>query len=129
MNTPTVITDSQAADYNTKGFIVVENIYSAEEVQEMRDALSALVESARGLTDHTDVIDLEPNHTPDVPRVRRIKEPFKNHPVFNKMARTPRLIAVLTKLLGPAFRMHGSKINLKSAEYGSPVEWLSLIHI
>lgn len=123
MNTPTVITDKQTADYNEKGFIVVENIYSAAEVQEMRDALSELVESARGLTDHTNVIDLEPNHTPDVPRVRRIKEPFKNHPVFNKMARTPRLIEVLTKLLGPAFRMHGSKINLKSAEYGSPVEW------
>jgi hypothetical protein len=39
------------------------------------------------------------------------------------MARKPRLIAALTALLGPAFRMHGSKINLKSAEYGSPVEW------
>lgn len=118
-----VIADDQVAAYNTKGFIVVEDIYSPEDIQEMRDALAGLVDSARGLTDHTSVIDLEPNHTPDQPRVRRIKEPFKNHEVFNRMARHPRLIAALTALLGPAFRMHGSKINLKAAEYGSPVEW------
>ena len=123
MTTDPMISDSEVASYNDKGFIVVENIYTPDEVQEMRDALAELVESARGLTDHTSVIDLEPNHTPDRPRVRRIKEPFQNHPTFDKMARHPRLISVLTSLLGPSFRMHGSKINLKSAEYGSPVEW------
>ncbi len=123
MTTDPVITADQVAAYNDKGYIVVEDIYSPADVQEMRDALAGLVESAHGLTDHTDVIDLEPNHTPEAPRVRRIKEPFKNHEVFNRMARHPRLIAALTALLGPAFRMHGSKINLKSAEYGSPVEW------
>lgn len=123
MTTAPVIADNQVAAYNNKGYIVVEDIYSPADVQEMRDALDGLIASAHGLTDHTDVIDLEPNHTPDAPRVRRIKEPFKNHEVFNRMARHPRLIATLTALLGPAFRMHGSKINLKSAEYGSPVEW------
>jgi len=50
--------------------------------------------------------------------VRRIKEPFLHHAVFNKMAKRPRLIAALTALIGKNLRMHGSKINLKSADYG-----------
>ncbi|MEK9673088.1 MAG: phytanoyl-CoA dioxygenase family protein [Rhodospirillaceae bacterium] len=118
-----VVSDAQVAEYCEKGFIVVEDVYSADEIAAMRDSLDALVESARAVTDHTDVLDLEPGHTPERPRVRRIKEPFINVPVYNQMARTPKLLAVLERLLGPAFRIHGSKINLKSATYGSPVEW------
>ena len=118
-----IISEAQIDAYNDKGFVVVEDIFSADDVQKMDDAVRELVDSARGLSEHTNVIDLEPGHTPDNPRVRRIKEPFLNHPVFNEMARKPKLIAALTALIGPNLRMHGSKINLKSAEYGSPVEW------
>ncbi len=118
-----VITDAQIAEYREKGFVVVEDIFSAEDVRQMDEAMKGLVESARTLSDHTDVIDLEPSHTPENPRVRRIKEPFLNHPVFHDISKRPRLIAALTALIGPNLRMHGSKINLKSATYGSPVEW------
>jgi phytanoyl-CoA hydroxylase len=37
--------------------------------------------------------------------------------------RSPAVIDILTKLLGPGLRLHGSKLNMKSARYGSPVEW------
>ena len=33
------------------------------------------------------------------------------------------MLDILTKLLGPGLRLHGSKLNMKSARYGSPVEW------
>ena len=118
-----VITDAQIAEYKEKGFVVVEDIFYAEDVRKMDEAMKGLVESARTLSEHNDVIDLEPSHTPENPRVRRIKEPFLNHPVFHEISKRPRLIAALTALIGPDLRMHGSKINLKSATYGSPVEW------
>ena len=118
-----VITPDQVAQYRDKGYVVVENIYSPAEVTEMNATLATLVNNARGVTGHTEVYDLEPGHTPEAPQVRRIKEPFEVHPVYNRMARHPRLIAALTALIGPNLRMHGSKINMKSAAYGSPVEW------
>ena len=38
--------------------------------------------------------------------------------------RSPRLLAVLSTLLAPSgVRLHGSKLNLKAPEFGSPVEW------
>lgn len=123
INPETIISDEQLAAYDDRGFVVIDGIFDADEVGEMRAALDELVAGAVGLSDHTSLLDLEPSHRPDAPRVRRVKEPFKNHPVFSKMARRPRLIAALSRLLGPAFRMHGSKINLKSAAYGAPVEW------
>ncbi|MAO56428.1 MAG: phytanoyl-CoA dioxygenase [Rhodospirillaceae bacterium] len=123
MTGETVISADQVQTYRDKGYVVVEDLFSAEDVQEMKTALDTLIEGARGLSDHTNVIDLEPSHRSDAPRVRRIKEPFLYDDVFNRMARHPRLLSVLTALLGPTCRMHGSKINLKSAEYGSPVEW------
>ncbi|MGI9386563.1 MAG: phytanoyl-CoA dioxygenase family protein, partial [Methyloligellaceae bacterium] len=83
----TTMSDAQVADYQEKGFVVVDDIYTPDQIGQMRAALDELIETARGLTEHTDVIDLEPSHTPDNPRVRRIKSPFKNHPVFNAMAK------------------------------------------
>ena len=118
-----VIADAQVEAYREKGFVVVEDIYSPGEVARMREVLDAIVDAARGVQTHDEVYDLEPSHTPERPRVRRIKRPWNVHPLFREMVEHPRLIAVLNRLIGPALRLHGGKINLKSARYGSPVEW------
>jgi hypothetical protein len=56
--------------------------------------------------------------------VRRIKTPHLHHEVFRRILRTPRMVEVLTQLLGPSgVRLHGSKLNIKAPQYGSPVEW------
>lgn len=123
MTTQDVITEEQVRAYHEHGFIVVEDIFSADDLALMRQTLDELIESARGLSDHTEILDLEPNHTPDEPMVRRIKSPFENHPVYRGMGKHPKLLSVLRKLIGNDLRMHGSKINLKSAKFGSPVEW------
>jgi len=117
------ISNTQIEGYRKDGYIVVADIFSADDLQQMRAALDEMVAGAAGITENNAIYDLEVSHTPAAPRVRRIKDPFYNHPVFTKMARHPRLISALTGLLGPNIRMHGSKINLKSAEYGASVEW------
>ena len=86
--------------------------------------ISELVAGSAKTLEHTDVYDLEPGHTPQKPRVRRIKSPHKVHEVFWDMCRDPRLLGVLGQLLGPSgVRLYGSKIDLKAPHYGSPVEW------
>ena len=115
--------DAQVEAYREKGFVVVEDIYSPDEVARMCEVLDEIVDAARSVRTHDEVYDLEPSHSPERPRVRRIKTPWHVHPLFREMVEQPRLIAVLTRLIGPALRLHGGKINLKSAEYGSPVEW------
>jgi len=89
----------------------------------MKEVIADLIGKARGVSAHNDIYDLEPSHSPQNPRVRRIKKPHLVHPVFWEFAQSPRLLSVLTRLLGPNVRLHGTKLNMKDPKYGSPVEW------
>jgi phytanoyl-CoA hydroxylase len=109
--------------YKRDGVIVVPDVLDSQILARMRQVVAELVAGAAAITEHTDVYDLEPGHTPANPRVRRIKTPHKVHAVFDEVARSPQVIAILKALLGPRLRLHGSKLNMKSAQYGSPVEW------
>ena len=112
------------ARYRRDGYLVVEGLLDDATRQRMKQVLSELIERSRGVRAHDDVYDLEPAHSAQQPRVRRIKRPHLVHPVFAEFMRSPRLLAVLSALLGASgVRLHGSKLNLKSPEYGSPVEW------
>ena len=113
----------QIARYRRDGFIVVEGVLSPAEIADLRRVTDALVESARTVTAHTSVYDLEPSHTPADPRVRRIKRPHQVDPVFDRTMRHPRIVAILRDLLGPAVRWDESKLNMKSPGYGAAVEW------
>ena len=118
-----MLTEEQIRFYRENGFLAVEGVFRSEEMAEARAVVDALVEESRSVTEHTSVYDLEPGHSADEPRVRRIKSPCNVHPVFDRLARSPKLLDIVAALLGPAIRLHGNKLNLKSAEYGSPVQW------
>jgi len=118
-----MISERQVAGYREDGYVVVEDVIGPELLQRMTRVIAELTEKARGVTTHTDVYDLEPTHSPAAPRVRRIKKPHLVDPVFGEVLKTPVVLDVLRKLLGPNVRLHGSKLNLKSPKYGSPVEW------
>ena len=118
-----MITQKQLEDYRRDGYVVVDNVLAAATVEKIRSVIAGLVDKAGGVTTHNEIYDLEPTHTPEHPRVRRIKTPHKVDPLFWEVVRSPNMVAVLKALLGPNVRLHGSKLNVKAPQYGSPVEW------
>ena len=118
-----MLTPEQVDFYNEHGYLMVPAALDAKEVAELRANVDEIVAGAAKVTNHTDVYDLEDGHTPEAPRVRRIKTPHKHFDYFNQLVRHPRITAMLSCLLGPNIRLHGSKLNMKSAGYGAPVEW------
>jgi ectoine hydroxylase-related dioxygenase (phytanoyl-CoA dioxygenase family) len=118
-----MISDDLVQAYKRDGVIVVPEVLDKDTLGRVRAVLAELLAGAANVTQHTDVYDLEPGHTPENPRVRRIKAPQKVHPIFDEIVRSRAVIDILTKLIGPGLRLHGSKLNMKSAQYGSPVEW------
>ena len=118
-----MISEADVAAYRRDGVIVVPEVLDRETLARVRQVIAELVAGAAEVSEHTDVYDLEPSHTRENPRVRRIKTPHKVHPIFNEIVRSQKVIDILTKLIGPGLRLHGSKLNMKSAHYGSPVEW------
>jgi ectoine hydroxylase-related dioxygenase (phytanoyl-CoA dioxygenase family) len=118
-----MLTREQVEIYRTNGFLAVEGVYSRDEMAEARAVVEEFVERSRDVTDHTDVYDLEPGHSAAEPRVRRLKSPYLHDPTFDRLVRHDRMLDVVAGLLGPAIRLHGNKLNMKSAGYGSAVEW------
>ncbi len=99
-------------------------VFVGETLENLRNVTERIVESAHGLEDHTDILDLEESHTPECPRVRRIKRPHLAHAFYNDLARNEAITSKLELLIGPNIRLRpAGKINMKAAGYGSPVEW------
>ena len=113
----------QIAFYREHGYLVLERHLSAGQVGTLRETLARLVAGATGLTESNAVYDLEDSHRPDSPRVRRIKLPHKVDPVFEDLLRSETILAPVRDLVGPSLRLHTSKLNMKSAEFGAAVEW------
>ena len=109
--------------YRENGYIVVPNLIEADMLARIRSVIGEFISRAAGVTAHNEVYDLEPTHTAQSPRVRRIKTPHKWHPIFWEVVKSPAMVDVLKALLGPNVRLHGSKLNMKAPKYGSPVEW------
>jgi phytanoyl-CoA hydroxylase len=113
----------QVDEYKEAGAIVVEGVLDDSTRAQIKKVLAELVERSRAVKAHDKVYDLEPGHSSAEPRVRRIKTPHLLHPVFAEFMRSPKLLGILRDLLGESIRLHGSKLNLKSPGFGSPVEW------
>jgi phytanoyl-CoA hydroxylase len=118
-----MLTSAQVEQYRELGYLVVPGVLDRDLLAEVRRAVDAIVAAAAKVIEHTDVYDLEDSHSPQAPRVRRIKTPHKHFPFFADLTRSGRITAILAQFLGPDIRLHGSKLNMKSAGYGAPVEW------
>jgi phytanoyl-CoA hydroxylase len=118
-----VLTKAQVEQYSELGYLVVPDVLDTGLLEEIRRTVDGIVADASKVTTHTDVYDLEESHTPERPRVRRVKTPHKHFPFFAELTRNPRITAILAQLIGPNIRLHGAKLNMKSAGYGAAVEW------
>jgi phytanoyl-CoA hydroxylase len=118
-----VLTQAQIQEYTEIGAIVVPDVLTPEEVQRLRAVTDGFVERARGVSAHDEIYDLEDSHTPENPRVRRIKAATEQHPEYAALTSHPRILAVLKDLWGPDIRFDSAKLNMKCAGFGAPVEW------
>jgi ectoine hydroxylase-related dioxygenase (phytanoyl-CoA dioxygenase family) len=109
--------------YREQGYLGVPDVLSAAEVSELRKVTDEFVEKSRSVADHTDVFDLEPGHTPENPKLRRLKSPITQHAVYKKTLHHEKILEIVTQLIGYGLRCNGNKLNMKQPGYGSPVEW------
>lgn len=118
-----MLSPQQIEFYRTEGYLGVEGVFSPAEVEELRRVTDEFVEKSRSVTASNAVFDLEPSHTPQNPRLRRLKSPTKQHDVYRRALTHPKILAILTQLIGPNLMWNGDKLNMKLADIGSPVEW------
>ena len=118
-----VLTDDQLAHYEEHGFVVLENRIPSDIMAAIRDEIVRFEDIARTMTASDDRLDLEDSHTPEDPRLRRIKLPHTQSDVMRDLMYSDHILAPARDLIGPNLRLHTTKLNMKKAGYGAAVEW------
>jgi len=117
-----VLTRQQREFYFKNGYLILENIIPQEWVNRLRVATDEIVDRSRSMTKSDDVFDLEPGHSADSPRLRRLSSPPDHHPTYWDYASKSILSDIAADLVGPDVKFHHSKLNFKWAKGGEEVK-------
>lgn len=120
---PEKLTPQQISFYEESGYLVIENQIPKAWFAKIRAEISHFEEEAVKLEYSNDRLDLEDSHTSAAPRLRRIKLPHMVSTIFHELMLSNHILGPARDLIGPDLRLHTSKLNMKSAEYGAAVEW------
>ena len=120
---PRVLTQAQRESYFEKGYVLVENVVPDEWIERLREVTNEFVERSREITESDAVWDLEPDHSAENPRLRRLTSPVEQHPAYWEFASDSLVADVAADVVGPDVKFHHSKLNFKWAEGGEEVKW------
>jgi ectoine hydroxylase-related dioxygenase (phytanoyl-CoA dioxygenase family) len=120
---PRVLSREQKEFYLSSGYLLLERFLSAEWLARLRRASADFIEESRTLRESNAKLDLEPDHRPENPRLRRLTSPVDHHPVFRELSFEGPIVDIAEDLLGPDVRFHHSKLNYKWADGGQEVKW------
>ncbi len=118
-----VLSKEQIDGFREKGYLVLEKHLPDSILDDIRCEIARFETEAKNMTVSNDRLDLEDTHTQNAPRLRRIKLPHKISNVMRDLMYSDHILAPARDLIGPNLRLHTTKLNMKSAEYGAAVEW------
>lgn len=118
-----LLTNQQVEAYHQQGYLMIEGAVSDDWLKRLQAASDESVKESRTLTASTKKLDLDPAHTPDSPRLRRLTSPVEHHVTFAEFTLQGPAAQIALDLLGAPARYHHSKLNYKWSGGGEAVEW------
>ena len=126
-----MIEQAQLDQFHRDGYLVVENLLSAEEIAALQADFDLWVEDSRShaeawgeTQDGRARFDVELDHRPDHPSLRRVSSPTEISAAYRQVALSSRMAQVAAQLIGGnGTRFHHSKINSKLPHTATQVKW------
>jgi ectoine hydroxylase-related dioxygenase (phytanoyl-CoA dioxygenase family) len=119
----TVLTDAQRERFFADGALVMEDAVDAATVRDVRDAMDRAIDASRAVEDDRDGFILEPGHSRDAPRLRRLSSPVSHDPAFWDFAANSISADVAADVCGPDVKFWHSKLNFKWPAGGQVFDW------
>lgn len=121
----------QVEQFHQQGFLVVENVLSADEIAALQSDFDGWVEESRAESeaygetlDGRARFDLESDHRADHPSLRRVSSPTEISASYQQAALQSRMATIAGQLIGGSgTRFHHSKINSKLPHTATQVKW------
>lgn len=118
-----VLSEQQVAHYHDTGYLNVRGLFDARLLERLVATTERLYDEGRALTQKTRHYDLEPAHTAQSPRIRRIASPTELDPVYYETAFASVLGDIAADLIGGPVKFYHSKINFKLPHGGAEIGW------
>ena len=120
---PKVLSQEQREAYFETGYLVLENFIGDDWLDRLWAVTNRFIDDSRSHTKSGKVFDLEPNHTAEEPRLRRISQPVALDPVYEEFGLRGPIVDLAEDLVGPNVKYHHSKLNMKWSGGGEEVKW------
>ena len=120
---PRVLTEPQRRKYFEAGYVGVRGLVTEEWLKRLNDVTADYVELSRGADRSDRRFDLEPDHTAEAPRIRRLNSPVDVDEVYWEFASKGPFVDIAVDLLGPNVKFHHSKLNFKWGKGGEEGKW------
>ena len=85
-HSPVVLTKEQREFYFENGYVLLESVVPMETIERLREVTEAMVERSRSVSQSDAIFDLEPGHSADTPRLRRLSSPVAQDPLYWEFA-------------------------------------------
>ena len=120
---PKVLTQMQREFYFEHGYLLLEGMISDTWIASLRAATTEVINESSKISKSDETWDLEPGHSKEHPRLRRLSSPNDYHPAYWEYASQSVVPDIVSDLVGPNVKFHHSKINFKWADGGEEVKW------
>ncbi len=117
------LSEDDLKHYQQRGYLHLESFVDEEILGGLQRAAAEFVELSRDLESSNRVLDLEPSHTAESPRIRRLNSPVDHHDAFRAFALEGPGAALACAVLGGPVRYHHSKLNFKWSGGGEEIKW------
>ncbi len=119
---PRLLRQEQREFYFEHGYLLVEALIARDWIERLNAVAAGFVEQSRAVARAGEIFDLAPNHASERPRLRRLKRPDSQHPIFWEFASGP-IADLAADLVGPDVVFHHSKLNFKWHDGADQTKW------
>jgi len=115
-----MLSASQINEYREQGYLVCRSGLSQDAIAALLSQLDAWIEDSRGhetnyesMMDGKARFDLEPGHTAEHPKLRRVANPADISPAYQRVLWDSSITDMVADLVGPSIKFHHCKLNIK----------------
>ena len=123
-----LIDDQRLEQYREHGYFTVENLFTVDEVEDVRKEITKIVERYPDVP--KELVQMEPTvvrgeHTPESVElgVRKLFRMARHNDFFHNLAFHPKMVQIATTLLGPDIKLLQSMLLMKPPHFGGVKIW------
>ena len=120
---PKVLDGRQREAFFERGYLVINEFLDQKWLDRIWEVTNSAIEQSKEVYESDSKFDLEPDHSAQDPRLRRLTYPTAHHNLYWEFASRGPIVDVAEDLLGPNVVFHHSKLNFKWSGGGEEVKW------